>query len=279
MIESSYSTKTEHTEKCNRSIKKIVLSVSKTNLDEGHVCCEMSHLEMILKIALDQNITLHVIKDKCLAGVIIYNHQPQHIFIFPTETIIFGTYGHGTSRHPLNRIIFWSISLRNRPMFLSIFNEYHQVQLIHDLVENSFIDSNKNTVKLKIFTVPEDLNTVEKLINKFNTSNCVACGISCQERIYFKSRGCSDHILTFDHDCIYDYHLIILSVLKNGWNGSLQDGHSKLQYRDTNMLIKYRYGLLSLRKESENIDHAMSDFRLFLKFVLTYICMFFYIII
>jgi len=225
-----------------------------TIFGDGHVCDETSHMRVLLSVAINPKIAIHATKNNCLGAVIVVRQQSQLIHIHPGGFLISGNCGQGICRHPLTRIIFWFLILIKRPRFISIFNTHYLSQLNDDLIANKFIETPCGTIK--------------EMIKRFNTQICVKCGEESATYSYFDIRTFNSSCQAYgslcdSHKDHYNYHLLLFSVLRNGWNGSSQEGWSILKYRDVKQRVKFVTGeILSFREcdYPHYIQTLFSDF-------------------
>ena len=51
-----------------------------------------------------------------------------------------------------------------------------------------------------------------------------------------------DHNKLCDHADHYNYHLLLLAVLRNGWKGTCDNGYTTLSYCSNNLRVKFDSG-------------------------------------
>lgn len=232
-ISSSFRDKIQHSDDCCRSGMGMGIDFCLE-----HTCDDVGHLRVLLDVAIDKDIVIHRTKDECLGAVSMIRNSPQYVHITPGGSFIIGTYGQGVSNHPLTRIIFWAAMLKKHPNLHSLFDLKYKTALNEDLKMHRFIMN--------------DCSTIHEMIEKFDTSVCVACGSVCgMQKVRnvrswgsttYYSRKCCDN--TRD----YNYHLLLLGVLRNGWHGSSSYGHTTINYLGQDETIKFRSGnILSFR--------------------------------
>jgi hypothetical protein len=223
--------------------------------DGEHVCDESVHLKMLLNIVMDSDIVIIQTKNSCLGAVSIMNDTPQYIHITPAGSFIMGdpdynqknqdlpriskifpvertllslpNYNHkdqdlfdsgnGICRHPLSRLIFWTILLKKRPIYASLFNDKYLQFLNDDLKHHMFI--------------VKSCTTINEIIMNFDTSRCLACSRkhlttigdpdgedNVLSNVYplIKGWNQNNHIQTKTciHENKYVDHLTILRIIK-----------------------------------------------------------------
>ncbi|CAH6420155.1 Hypothetical protein HVR_LOCUS1111 [uncultured virus] len=239
-----------HSDKCAKHNQGLTF-------DGDHVCDEIRHLCCLLEIAFNKKITIHETEGNCLGAVVILRETPQFIHITPNGFFISGTYGQGTCRHPLTRLIFWKCLLVKVPKYTMFFQQYHHQRLLIDLCQHGFI------------TPVTNLN-LDQMISRFNTSICVKCRKDSKSLIRREIRTWHNTYNYIRCNCNsdYEYHLTLLAVLRNGWNGSIHSGSTVLDYHGEESIVYYKSdtkdGTLSFLQVSHYVYFIRAAFGTFL---------------
>ena len=189
---------------------------------------ETHHLEIVLKhIYKDE---FHINKDICSCSVEEYKDL-WYIHITPRGSYIVGNKA-DISLHPLTRIIFWAMMLKKHPDHVDIFNEYYRKWLNNDLKEYSLIK--------------DDCDTLQEMIDNFDTSKCI-----CKDM-------CNDKCMA------YNFHLILLAVLKHGWKGNHTKGKTMIKYKIFEEQIKFESGATLSFRQSDYFWYMRHLFHQFL---------------
>lgn len=224
--------------------------------DNEHVCDTVAHLRTLIMII--SNNTIHITKNNCIGAVEIIRGAPQYIHITPGGSLIIGTYGQGCCKHPLTRILFWTAMLKKHPDFMSLFTDHYLIPLISDLKRHNFICCT-------------DYNSLQDIIKDFDLDACILCRkASLGKRQVVRSWGRSNY--NYDncgHNNCYNYHLLLLAVLRNGWKGDSDHGRTTLNYRGVDLDAKFDCGdNLSFGPVCGYVYYIRGSFSTFLDFVL-----------
>jgi hypothetical protein len=175
--------------------------------DGEHLCDPSAHLMVLLDLAMNTHNFLVPTKKRYLGGVSVINGTPQYVHITPGGSFITGQYGQGTCRHPLTRILFWTILLKHRPEFQQLYTRQYQQILLDDLARYRFGTG----------------ETLPDLITNFNTNLSLATGAATTRLCIYPIRGWGDQPVvkakTYEFEQHYKLHLLILSLLRTGWKG------------------------------------------------------------
>lgn len=187
------------------------------SIDEGE---NIAHLSSLLNFIFRYELPFNIVNDSCLHGSYVLYDYTQYIQITPIGSSVIGRDGGGICRHPLTRIIFWTVLLKKQPKYLSLFDTYYKDQLNKDLKRHKFISTDGT----------DNCNTLEQMVKAFNTDICIYCTKSGK-------------FIHNCNDCLnYNFHLMLLAVMKNGWHGTSEFGYTTLSYRKMEEKIKYTSG-------------------------------------
>jgi len=234
----------KHSDECNK------VYLQGPTFDGSHICDDVAHVRLLIDIACDKKITIHQAKDDSLLAVSLIQNNPQYVHITPDSSHIPGSYGYGQCNHPLTRVLFWRVILHTRPELRVLFDTHYRVPLYHDLIKHGFIH--------------KYCDSIEKMVETFDTSICIQCmqDPSMQSRSNFCDHG---------H---YNYHLLLLAVLQNGWHGTITKGYTELKYCGHTEKVEFEAGdFLSFRRTVDYAYFIRGSFRYFLKIVSTMITM------
>lgn len=244
----------------DRELQHCIYCERKLIFDGEHVCDGTSHLRCLLRIAFDKNIIIHETKNNCLGAVVFLSEDLQYIHITPNGSFIVGTSGQGTCRHPLTRLIFWKCLISTRPEYSAIFNKHYHYFLSKDLKDFNFI-------------ISEFELSIDEMISHFNISRCLMCG-NAGHTINRKIRSWDHHSTYNSKSCqcnsFYNYHLILLGVLKNRWMGDDNYGRMVLDCYGGQKKIKFEAGnVLTFDGDIDYCHFIRGDFSIFLSNMIT----------
>ena len=182
--------------------------------DEEHVCNLGDHLSVLIKVALDPD---HIIETKypCLGAVVLVNDDPQFVHITPAGSWICGTVGSGVCRHPLSRLIFWTLLTKSAP-YQHLFMQHYRDILAVDLIRYQFgtnIDA-----------------SLQEMVTNFNLNVNLSGLVIRKRRIHrVQSWNTLPVVESTEVELPFYYHLMILAFLmqKPGKHET-----AKITYRD-----------------------------------------------
>lgn len=207
---------------------------------------DANHIRYLLKLIIKEvDSSFHISEDFSLNGVINKSSvSPIYIHITPLGSSIISniSINNGVCVHPLARLLFWSFLLRFEPCYISLFNDHYKERLNLDLMKYNFIEHKADNIK--------------EMVDLFNTQICIGC---CKE----PTLTCRDYIG-------FNFHLILLAVLKNGWHGTSTEGYTRLNYLGVYEKIKFLSGgYLSFKQAVDYAYYFRHIFNVFLETIIT----------
>jgi hypothetical protein len=220
----------------------------------GHACDINAHIYFLLQTIHDGAENYQVTENGCLGiaqsrwnGVTYVHVTPGgSMIVVENHSGLVQGMGQGINIHPLVQILFWHSLLQKRPDFLELFNSTYLDPLNKSLIQKRFISA--------------PCSDVQSMIQQFNTSICINCFEPPSKICHLiKSFGETAKIYAFCSHNDYEYGLLLLGVLKNGWHSN----RTYLDYMGNRLKIVYHPSELQFGNE-----HFMAMFRGgFLKFI------------